>query len=74
MNKKIIKIRKNINGDITDVMLSDGDIFSLNHVITLAKKGSIEGICVGTGRNGAEFLKSDLHEVGSDTLRDLSTF
>jgi hypothetical protein len=74
MNKKIIKIKKNDSGDVTDVMLSNGDIFPLNHAITMAKEGAIEGIKVGHGRNGAEFLETDSNDVSGDNLSNLPTF
>ncbi len=74
MNKKIVKIRKDDSGDITDVMLSNGDIFPLGHVITMAKEGAIEGVDVGYGRNGATFLKVDSTDTGSDRLDNLPTF
>lgn len=74
MNKKIIKIRKDNSGDVTDIMLSNGDILPLNHVITMAKEGAIEGVHVEKGRNGAEFLKIASNDIGSDTLSNLQTF
>lgn len=74
MNKKIIKIRKDDTGDVTDIMLSNGDILPLNRVITLAKEGAIEGVQVGQGRNGTEFLKIDFNESDSDNLNNLPIF
>ena len=74
MNRKIVKIRKNNSGDITDVMLCNGDIFPLNHVITMAKEGAIEGVHVGIGRNGAVCLKVDSNDISSDNLSNLPTF
>ena len=72
MKKKIIKIRKNDCGDITDIMLCNGDIFPLNRVITMAREGAIEGVQVGYGREGAEYLKTDSND--KDELSNLQTF
>ena len=71
---KIIKIKKNEDGAITDIMLADGNVFPLNHAIMMAKHGAIEGVNVGRGKDGGEFLRTDLNGSKEDNLSDLPTF
>lgn len=73
-NTKIIKIKRNEGGEITDVMLVDGTILPLNHAILMAKNGFIEGTIVTRGKNGGEFLKTDPNSLDIDHLADLPTF
>ena len=73
-NKEIIKIKKNKNGNVTDVMLEDGNVLPLNHAILMAKEDEIEGVTVVRGKNGGEFLKADPNGVMSDDLKDLPKF
>lgn len=40
---RIIKVKKNPNGDITDVMLQNGNVYSINEAITMAEDGLIIG-------------------------------
>ncbi len=71
---KIVKVKKNNDGDITDVMLQNGNIFSINEAIIMAKDNKIEGVNVGKAKNGREFLRSDPNGVESDNLDNLPTF
>lgn len=71
---KIIKVRKNAQGDITDVMLNDGNVYSVNEAIALAKDHKIEGVNVGQARNGREYLRSNPNDIQSDNLDNLPIF
>ena len=71
---KIVKVKKNNDGDITDVMLQNGNIFSINEAIIMAKDNKIEGVNVGKAKNGREFLRSDPNGVESDNLDNLPKF
>lgn len=71
---KIIKVKKNTDGDITDVMLENGNVYSVNDVIGMAKHGIIEGVNVGRAKNGREFLRSNPNSFTSDNLDNLPTF
>ena len=70
----IIKVRKNNDGDITDVMLGNGNVFSIKEAITMARDGLIEGVNVGRAKNGREFLRSDPNGTEKDNLDNLPTF
>jgi hypothetical protein len=71
---KIMKVRKNARGSITDVMLDNGNVYSIGEAIIMAKDGLIEGVNVGRAKDGGEFLRSDPNRTESDNLDNLPTF
>lgn len=71
---EIIKVRKNNDGDITDVMLDNGNIYSINEAIIMAKDGLLKGVNLGQAKNGREFLKSDPNGTEKDNLDNLPTY
>lgn len=71
---KIVKVKKNNDGDITDVILQNGNIFSINEAIMMAKDNKIEGVNVGKAKNGREFLRSDPNDTEDDNLDNLPSF
>lgn len=71
---KIVKVRKNNDGDITDIMLQNGNVFSIKEAIMMARDNKIEGVNVGKAKNGREFLRSDPNGIDSDNLDNLPTF
>jgi hypothetical protein len=73
-SSKIIKVKKNKDGDITNVMLENGNEVPLNHAIMMAKDGQIDGVIVVRGKDGGEFLSVDPYGVISDSLNDLPEF
>ncbi|QNU68612.1 DUF3892 domain-containing protein [Ruminiclostridium herbifermentans] len=73
-SSKIVKVKKNNEGDITDVMLQNGTIYPIKEAIMMAKENKIEGVNVGKAKNGREFLRSDPNGYESDNLDNLPTF
>ncbi len=71
---KITKVRKNKDGDITDVMLQDGNVYSINDAIMMAKDNKIKDVNVGRAKNGREFLRSNPNSQENDNLDNLQTF
>ncbi len=71
---KIIKVRKNSEGDITDVMLENGNVYSIDEAILLVKDHIIDGVNVGKAKNGREYLRSNPNGDDSDNLDSLPTF
>ncbi|WHH59347.1 DUF3892 domain-containing protein [Petroclostridium sp. X23] len=71
---KIIKVKKNPDGDITDVALENGNVYSISEAIMMAKDGLIEGVNVGTAKNGREYIRSNPNGSKSDNLDQLPTF
>lgn len=71
---KIQKIKKNTDGDITDVMLDNGNVYSINEAIMMTRDGLIEGVNVGKAKNGREYLRSNPNGEESDNLENKPTF
>lgn len=71
---RIAKVKKDGNGDITNVMLQDGSVYPLDEAIRLTAKGSIEGVNVGRSKNGTEYLRSNPDGDVSNNLDQLPTF
>lgn len=73
-NIRIAKVKKNSDGDITDVMLNDGTVYSIDDAISMTKNGTILGVNVGQARNGREYLRSNPNGQENDNLDNLPTF
>ncbi len=67
----ITKVRKNSEGDITDVMLENGSVYSIKEAILMARDGLIEGVNVSRAKNGREYLRSDPNGSKGDNLDSL---
>ncbi len=71
---KIVKVRKNGDGDITNVMLEDGTVYPLDEAIRLTQEGNIDGVNVGKSKSGTQFLRSDPDGDPDNNLDQLPTF
>jgi len=71
---KIIKVRKNEDGVVTDVMFDSGEVCPINHAILMAKQGAIDGYNVVRGKNGGEYLSADPNSSSADDLEDMPRF
>jgi hypothetical protein len=71
---KILKVKKNPDGDITDVMLENGNVYSVDEAIMMARDGLIEGVNVGKARNGREYLRSNPNDNEGDNLDNMPSF
>lgn len=71
---KVVKVKKNHQGDITDVMLENGNVYSIDEAIMMAKDDLIEGVNVGKSRNGREYLRSDPNGDRGDNLENKPIF
>lgn len=71
---KIVKVKKNTDGDITDVMIDNGSVYSINEAITMVRDGALEGVNVAKARNGREFLRSNPNDNDGDNLDSMPTF
>lgn len=71
---KIVQVKKNSDGDITDVKFSDGSQASLQQAIQMARNNQIEGVIVGKAKNGRETLRSQPNNTAEDNLSNLPTF
>ncbi|MBU5484017.1 DUF3892 domain-containing protein [Clostridium sp. MSJ-11] len=71
---KIVKVKKNTEGDITDVMLDNGSVYPIKEAISMTKNEMIDGVNVGKAKNGREFLRSNPNGTEYDNLDQLPTF
>lgn len=71
---KIMKVKKNPDGDITDVMLDNGNVYSINDAIMMTKDDLIDGVNVSKAKNGREYLRSNPNGNESDNLDHLPMF
>jgi len=70
---KIEKVRRNREGDITDVMINN-NIYSIDEAIMMARDGKIEGVSVAKAKNGREYLRSNPDDSEANNLDNLPTF
>lgn len=70
----IIKVNKNSDNDIEQVMLDNGQILDMDAAIALADSGKIDGVNVGTAKNGRKFLRANPNDKKEDNLNYLPTF
>ena len=68
---RIIKVKKNSDGEITDVMMENGNVYSINDAIMMAKDNLIENVNVGHSKNGGEYLRSNPNGTANDNLDNL---
>lgn len=71
---RIIKVKKNTKGDISDVMLDNGTVCPLGEAIKMTKEGKIEGVNIEYSKNGDEHLKAIPNQIAADNLENLPTF
>jgi len=71
---KIVKVRKNADGDITNVLTSTGEEVDVSKAVALAKIGTVESVIVGKNRNGNDVIKSSPNGTKEDNLDNLPTF
>ena len=70
---KIEKVKKNAEGDITDVMVN-GNVYSVDQAIMMARDGIIEGVTVAKARTGREYLRSKPDGSQANNLDNLPAF
>lgn len=71
---KIIKVKKNEQGTVTDVMFENGRVCPLNFAILMAKNGAVDGFNVVRGKNGGEYLSADPNSSDVEDLDKMPTF
>lgn len=70
---KIDKVKKNAQGDITDVIINN-NVYSIDEAIMMARDGKIEGVNVAKARSGKEYLRSNPDNIEANNLDNLPTF
>lgn len=71
--KKILQIRKDKNGKITEVMLDNWERVDIKTAIQMAKNGRLKDVHVEDA-NGLEQLVSTSDDKGNNTIENLPTY
>ncbi|TCT11633.1 uncharacterized protein DUF3892 [Natranaerovirga pectinivora] len=71
---KVQKVRKNSDGDITQVLLDDGQVYTVEEAITLVAENKINGVNVSKSKSGKMFLRSNADADTSNNLDQLPIF
>lgn len=71
---RIVQVKKNGDGDITDVKLDNGSQVTIRQAIEMAMSNQIDGVIVGRARGGRETLRSQPNDTVEDNLDNLPTF
>lgn len=72
--KKIIKVKKNSEGDIVSVIMTDGNTYSIEQAIEMVKDYQVDGVNVAKSKSGREYLRSNPNGEEGDNLDNLPTF
>jgi len=70
---RIEKVKKNAAGDITDVMIN-GNVYSVDEAVMMARDGLLEGVNVGRAKNGREYLRGNPDGRTGNNLDNLPVF
>lgn len=70
----IVKVKKDENGNITDVMLNNGSIYSINEALTMSMQGLVEHIIVKRSKDGTEYYRDNPTTLGDDSFNHLPEF
>lgn len=70
---RIEKVKKNQEGDITDVMIN-GNVYSINEAISMARDGVIDGVTVASARSGRDYLRGLPDGSTENNLDNLPSF
>ncbi|WP_097027278.1 DUF3892 domain-containing protein [Clostridium peptidivorans] len=71
---KVVKIRRNNNGDITNVLTDDNIERSLTEAVALAKRGKLDSIIVEKKQNGVNTIASSPKATEENNLNNLPIF
>lgn len=71
---RIVKVRKDGDGDITNVMLEDGTAYTLDEAIRMTEQGNINGVTIGKSKSGTQYLRSNPDGDPDNNLDQLPTF
>jgi len=71
---EVVAVRKNGDGDITELKLSSGEVVDYKTAQQMAKNGQIAHVNVFRGRDGDEHLRSDADGREDNNLDNLPPF
>lgn len=70
----IVKVKKDPDGRITDVMLNNGEVYPIDEAISMSREGLIEEIIVKEGENGREYYRNNPTSLWDDSFYHLPEF
>jgi hypothetical protein len=74
LGNRIVKVKKDEDGNVTDVMFENGNTCPFNYAVLMAKQGVLEGFNVVRGKNGGEYLSADPNNPDAENLDDMPHF
>lgn len=76
MQKEIVAVRKNGDGDITEVKFQDGTTVDISQAIAMAEQGAIKGVNTGAtrGENRHKTLRGVADGIPENNLDNLPSF
>lgn len=70
----VVKIRRNPDGEITDVMLHNGEVYPIDEALRMSEDGLVEKIIVRQGENGREYYRDNPTSIGDDSFEHIPEF
>ncbi|MGM8214585.1 DUF3892 domain-containing protein [Bacillaceae bacterium W0354] len=74
MPEQVVAVRKNTDGDIVELKLSNGQVVDYKEAQRMAVAGEIEHVNTFTGKDGDKHLRSDADGDESNNLSNLPEF
>lgn len=70
----VVRVKKDSYGNVTDVMLNNGEVMPINKALLMSKNGIVEDIIVKHGENGAEYYRAHPTHIGEDSFEHIPQF
>lgn len=71
---KIVKVKKDSDGNITNVMFDNGSTCPISQAIVMARDGLIVGVNIGRAEDGREYLRGNPNGAEDNNLDNKPTF
>jgi len=71
---RVAKVRKDEDGDITKILLTNGQIFTQQQAVRKAKSGLIDNVHVVQPRHGKSFIRTNPNSSEKDNLNEKPIF
>ncbi len=71
---KIVKVRKNQDGDITNIMTNTGEVMTATQAVASARAGQLDSTVVKKNRNGVDVISSTPRTSPDQILDNLPSF
>ena len=71
---KVVAVKKDGAGSITDYKLDDGSVISRDEAINMVESGQLEGYNVTVAKNGVKAIRTKPDDTMTNNLDNLPTF